>query len=220
MTERFIAILEEKISKCVDLELLKRLNYILSVCKKPIVKHYLNLNTESIEGEIWKSISNFEGYYEISNKGRVKSLKRKTIRNQPVLEKILRQNKWGADPHLRVALKKDGYKVFGVHQLTASHFIENCLSKPMVNHINGIPFCNELWNLEWATAAENNKHAHQIGANFAQKEEGHRFAKLKKEDVLYIISCNKLPTELALLYNISGSSLTGIKHLPSQQKTA
>lgn len=115
--------------------------------------------------EIWKPIKNYEGFYEVSNLGRVKSLQRgvpykrwgdslKTIQT-----KILSQKKSTA-LYEQVVLSKNGAKKdYLTHRLVAETFIPNPENKPEVNHIDGNKKNNSLKNLEWVTRIENKEHA-------------------------------------------------------------
>lgn len=103
--------------------------------------------------EIWKNIDGYDGKYQVSNLGNVKSYKN--------LKKELCKN-----GYLRVTLYKEGKaKRFLVHRLVANTFLENKSNKPQVNHIDGNKTNNQINNLEWVTSSENNKHAHKIGLN-------------------------------------------------------
>ena len=97
--------------------------------------------------EIWKSVVGFEGHYEISNLGSVRSLKN----NKPYTLKINRHK----DGYCYVMLCKDKTrKNLKIHRLVAKAFIPNPENKPTVNHINHVRHCNFVWNLEWATYDE------------------------------------------------------------------
>ena len=112
--------------------------------------------------EVWKDISGYEGLYQVSNKGRVKSLGRMVSKGQKgerfEKEIILKQvdNTHG---YLVVSLSKDGKaKNYRVHRLVASAFIPNSENKPFINHIDENKYNNEVGNLEWVTAKENSNH--------------------------------------------------------------
>lgn len=114
--------------------------------------------------EIWKQIVGFEGLYEISDLGRIKSLSRVIKREGNVTanykEKII--HGWITDGYRRVTLSKGNDEfIFKVHRLVATHFIPNPFDKEFVNHKNGIKHDNRKDNLEWATASDNIIHAYE-----------------------------------------------------------
>ena len=112
---------------------------------------------ESI-AEIWKDVQGYEGLYQVSNLGRVKSLGRfvdKLKCHYWQEEKILkpRKNHYG---YLRFNLYKDGKtKTFSVHRLVAVAFIPNPENKPQIDHINADKTNNTVNNLRWVTCKEN-----------------------------------------------------------------
>ena len=101
--------------------------------------------------EIWHDIEGYEGLYQISNKGRVKSLKcgkERTLR--PGIK---------SSGYLKVVLCKNGMvKQFQLHRLVANAFIPNLDNKPQVNHLDENKLNNCVDNLQWATAKENINH--------------------------------------------------------------
>lgn len=123
-----------------------------------------NLSLQTLENETWKPIKGYEGYYCVSNKGRIKRLKsyRKYItgKNHVYPEKILKQEK--SKGYLRVTFSlKNIQKRILTHRLVASHFIKNPLDKPCVNHKDGNKFNNSVNNLEWVTYSENEIHSYK-----------------------------------------------------------
>ena len=101
--------------------------------------------------EIWHDIDGYEGLYQISNKGRVKSLKcgKERIRT-PVITN---------DGYLNVILYKNTTAQHRlIHRLVAEVFIPNPENKPQVNHKDENKLNNCVNNLEWATAKENINH--------------------------------------------------------------
>lgn len=113
--------------------------------------------------EKFKPISGFEGLYEISNLGRVRSLYRQTIRRGRIYyekERIMKLRKVKSHPYLYVSLCKDGIGTgFQVHRLVALAFVPNPKNKPQVNHKDFNPENNTSKNLNWVTVQENHDHS-------------------------------------------------------------
>ena len=116
---------------------------------------YKNLSLENLEGEIWLSIEGYEGLYEVSNMGRVKSL-RDGYGNPR--EKILKQAKM-KNGYLYVQIWKDRkVKNCKVHRLVAIAFIPNPNNYPTVNHNNEIKTDNRVSNLCWMNLSQQQRH--------------------------------------------------------------
>ena len=119
--------------------------------------------------EIWKDIPNYEGVYQVSNLGRVKSLKFGR-------DKILKPQEDGGG-YMQVGLwKEGGVKKLKVHRLVMHLFIG--ASDLQVNHKNGIKTDNCLENLEYCTGSQNVQHAFDIG--LSSKGEKHYASKLTR----------------------------------------
>ena len=119
--------------------------------------------------EIWKDISDFEGHYQVSNFGRVKSLERRIMSGNPkrggvvMKEKVLRY-RYNRKGYASCQLCLNGIcKSFAVARLVLTIFIGENKDKPFVNHINCIRDDNRLENLEWVTAKENTQYAYSLG---------------------------------------------------------
>lgn len=105
--------------------------------------------------EVWKDIFGYEGLYQVSNLGNVRSLNwgnRHIVRNL-----YLKPHRNG---YFQVELSKDGSKkMFTVHRLVAIHFVEGYADGLVVNHINENKQDNRSENLEWCTISQNARHS-------------------------------------------------------------
>lgn len=109
--------------------------------------------------EEWKDIEGYEGLYQVSNEGRVKSLHREIIykdgRKKTLSEKIL-HNLLSDLGYYHVMLSKNGIpKRYKVHRLVAKAFIPNPDNLPIINHRDESPKNNVVENLEWCTQGYN-----------------------------------------------------------------
>lgn len=112
--------------------------------------------------EVWKSVIGYEGSYEISNLGRIRSLDRYRSKDGIFLKGVLRKPQMDSRGYYQIGLYKDSkQKLVLLHRLVASHFIENPESKEQINHIDGNKLNNVSNNLEWCTRKENMVHASQ-----------------------------------------------------------
>lgn len=116
--------------------------------------------------EVWKDVVGYEGLYQVSNLGRVKSVERYKDNNgtkQLVKEKIKATRKDKQGYLLLDLYKNNKSKTVRVHRLVAQAFIPNPQNKETVNHIDGNKENNTVENLEWATQKEQNEHIYRTG---------------------------------------------------------
>ena len=132
--------------------------------------------------EIWKDIKGYEGLYQVSNLGRVKSLPkfRNCYNNRKYItkERYLKGRK-NSKGYLRVALKSnEKNSTQFIHRLVAQAFISNPQNKPCVNHKDCIVTNNTVSNLEWCTQKENMEYMVKMKRNIRTKEwnENHKKA--------------------------------------------
>lgn len=144
-----------------------------------------------MQKEIWKSIRNYEGLYEVSNLGRVKALAREYICHNGAKRfhaDLIMKSHPNGNGYLSLTLHRGGKgKTCRVHKLVIEAF--KGFSNLEVNHKNGIKTDNTLKNLEYCTKGENIRHAYQTGLRVFEKEqcgEKNHAAILKTEDVILI----------------------------------
>lgn len=169
--------------------------------------------------EEWRDIRGFEGYYQVSNLGRVRSLNRtitcslgKSFKKKG---KVLSMNKFSSSGYRICMLTKGKIrenKFF--HRLVCQAFLPNPENKPFVNHIDNDKLNNNITNLEWSTPMENTTHAKNIGV--IKNGLDHYCSKLSTSDVkdiYYLAIKGELSQkEIARLYGISQSGVSNIKN--------
>ena len=138
--------------------------------------------------EVWKDIPNYEGLYQVSDLGRVKSLPKKWIGGKGAKRshngKILKSGR-NEKGYLSVVFYRYNTKITRkVHRLVLLAFIGE--SNLQCNHKNGIKDDNKLENLEYCTRSENMKHAFRLGLSKGRKGIDHHMCKLTEKEVFEI----------------------------------
>ncbi len=128
-----------------------------------LIKEYQNLFDFRDPNEIWKDILGYEGYYQISNKGNIRSVFRIIKRQNGVIFNIPSQEKiqsFDTEGYKTIGLNKNSKKkTCKIHRLVAINFIPNPNNLPEVNHKDLNKLNNNLNNLEWSTGEDNRNHA-------------------------------------------------------------
>lgn len=163
--------------------------------------------------EIWKDIIGYEGRYQVSNFGRIKSLGNNKTRKEKFLK--LTTDK---DGYLSINLSCKGkIKKYQVHRIECQMFIPNIRNKPEVNHKDGVKSNNYIENLEWNTYSENLHHAYKNKLRTSIKGERNNRVKLTQSQVDEIRekykTGNYLLVTLSKEYKVSISQISKIvKH--------
>lgn len=160
--------------------------------------------------EIWKDIKGYEGIYQVSNLGNVKSLERKESyclngkkiirkREEKILSKCVDNQ-----GYVIVALSlKRKIKYFKVHRLVATYFVDNPKNNDVVNHIDCNKVNNNANNLEWCTTKDNINHAfkNNLIKHYTRKikciEDNKCFQSIKEASLFYGIQRQNINAVLA-----------------------
>ena len=117
--------------------------------------------------EIWKDIQGYEGFYQISNLGNVKSLERVVDKGNGILqhrkERIMNKRESVDGYYIAKLNVNKKSKSIAIHILVARHFIDNPNNYPEVNHKDCNRKNNQVDNLEWCTHQQNVEHSKQLG---------------------------------------------------------
>ena len=164
--------------------------------------------------EEWKDIEGYEGFYQVSNLGNIKSVNR-VIKRSTSSMKI-------KSKHMSQYIGNSGYPMINlcingkckrhlVHRIVATAFLPNPLNKAYVNHIDGDKQNSNLENLEWSTPTENSIHAHEHGLANVGRGENQHSSKLNEEKVKYIRESSKTVRELSSMFNVSKQAIRDVK---------
>lgn len=174
---------------------------------------------QGLEDEVWKPVLDYEGFYEASSLGRIKSLGKvltvnsgrtgghKKVQSACLMKPFL--NKKG---YLTVVLSKLGIKkTKPVHRLVLEAFTGK--DTRQVNHIDGIKINNKVLNLEWVTAKENSLHATRVLGKKRGKDAPK--AKLTEVDVRMIVmllNAGYSQREIAKVFSVTNGAIYRIQH--------
>lgn len=148
----------------------------------------MEFTKEELEQEVWKDCVDYEGSYQVSDLGRVRSL-----------DRILRNGRKCKGQIIKRQIDRYGYmyvdfvnKKQKVHQLVAKSFIPNEGNKPTVNHKDEVKTNNRKTNLEWFTVNEQNKHSKGIPINIMYDSNVLSFKSLREASDFLNIDRRKL----------------------------
>jgi hypothetical protein len=164
--------------------------------------------------EIWKDVEGYEGLYQVSSEGRVKSLEKKSwngtgwfMRKEMILKPVFNSK----IKYETVGLSIEGIRTgFYIHRLVAKHFISNPYNKSDVNHKNGDKHNNSVKNLEWVTPQENIEHSINVLGN-TQFGELNNQSILSASDIVKIRNDKRRHIDIANDYGVCRTNIIAIK---------
>lgn len=161
--------------------------------------------------ELWKQIEGYDGWYEVSDLGRLRSyfhrgcnIDRKII---PTIMKQTTRNKYG---HLRVVLYKNKEsKGASVHRLVAIAFLGPCPRGMECAHIDGNPSNNAASNLVWVTHKENLSHRSLHGTALrGETANGAKLTENQVREIRYLCANGQKQRDIAAIYNVAQGQIS------------
>jgi len=162
--------------------------------------------------EIWKDVVGYEGFFKVSNHGRVKSIDRVSMSGKKIAGRVLK-TRINKDCYEYVSLNNDSKcATKSVHRLVAIAFVPNHENKPQVNHIDCCKTNNTASNLEWVTGKENIHHASINGLmRCGEKCTISKLNKLQVREIKELYATGKVTLEkIASKYHVSNSSIWNV----------
>lgn len=165
--------------------------------------------------EIWKPVVNFDGLYEISTNGRLRSLDHFVINRYKIDRRRSKIRSARCSRYLTTTLFKDGKRFhFLLHRLVALAFIPNPLNLSQVNHKNGDKSDNRSENLEWVSPKENTKHALDNNLRHPAKGDAHYNRRLNSaivREMRSLFAAGKSSGDVSKIYNVPVGTVLDIK---------
>lgn len=166
--------------------------------------------------EIWKDIPNYEGYYQVSNLGRVKSLTRLVpgVKCWRKIQGVILKPYSNPRGYLWVSLLKNGVeKRRQVHRIVMEAFVGP--SKQHVNHIDSNPKNNRFDNLEYSGPLENSIHAwrnNRFPPRAGERNGRSKLTDAQRKEIKVLLSSGVARKQLAKDYNVSKSAIDRLAH--------
>ena len=159
--------------------------------------------------EIWKDIPGYEGMYQASNLGRIRSVDRKTAKSNGVevhrKSKVLSANIQNGYPHVNLGANN----TFKVHYLVASTFLGERPAHFDVRHKDGNKHNNRIENLEYGTRSENNLDGYKIRGYVCKTQ---KLNPMMAKEIRNLLKNGESQRKLAKQYGVSKSTIAAIKN--------
>lgn len=169
---------------------------------------------------MWKPVPGYEGLYEVSDCGLIRSLERQRRGHKSTFrvgDRLLKAQMVGG--YLMVRLYKQrgngvAWEAKTVHRLVAEAFLPNPANLPVVNHLDGVKANCAAANLEWTTHSENIRHAYASGLKIAKRGSDHAMARLNESQVVEIkarLRAGESQRLIGLAYGVGRGAIRDIK---------
>lgn len=198
---------------------------IKEIHRKRMLLKATKIMNDSIEQENWREIPGFEGYYEVSDIGRVKSVERSFIdkngKKTRYPSKILRVGSGKTSPYLATNLSMDNVvKKYLVHRLVAMSFLSNWKSDCEVNHIDGNVYNNNINNLEMCTRKENFQHSidKKLKNDSGQFSSNAKLSNIDAERIRKLNDLGVTQKDLGTVFNVCKQTINNIVNLTTYRQ--
>lgn len=167
--------------------------------------------------EVWKDIPTYEGLYQVSNLGRVRSLDHQVKchhNSTRIVKGTIKKPQLNRRGYSTITLSKESkFHTYTYHQLVAWAFMPKFKKGDELNHINGIKTDNRLENLELTTSSHNQLHAIR---NHLRRKKG----KSKYNNVSYAANRPELKKRWIACINYNGNASYGFKYFSTEEEAA
>ena len=165
--------------------------------------------------EHWKDVVGYEGIYQVSSNGRIKSLARFIVcgHGGRMKRETILKNQTHPDGYPQIELNLNAKKFqVKIHRLVAQSFLSNPLNLPYVNHKDGDKTNNSIENLEWCTPSENLIHAYSTGLKTCKNGNEHHNTKINSDEHKKVLGLlkNNSQRKVAKIYGVSQTVIQNI----------
>lgn len=167
------------------------------------------IDEKMYENERWLPIPGYEGWYDVSDFGRVKRVKASM---GAVVGRILKQQNNRHGYPMAHLSKNNKDRLLATHRLVILAFVGVCPSGKQVNHIDGDKTNNRIDNLEYVTPSENIRHAYRMGmaSNRGERSSGNKLTEDDVHEIRRLLLKGWTRRAIAKVFNVSHQTITDI----------